>query len=148
MESDMMIVPLNATRTSSKVVIGVDDAPENLFMLQSTLKAADYTFFGMRSGQECLALLSRVTPRLILLDIEMPDMDGFETCRRLRTNPALRQVPVAFLTARNSPEDVRVGVAAGGNDFIVKPFDPVKLLERVRYWTGRSLRSESVASFA
>ena len=90
-------------------------------------------------GAECLELSNRFIPKLILLDIRMPDMDGFETCRRLRTNPALRHIPVAFLTALKSAADVTTGLAAGGNDFIVKPFDTGKLLERVKHWTGRSV---------
>ncbi|HLG87923.1 MAG TPA: response regulator [Alphaproteobacteria bacterium] len=132
-------VSLNAASTASKVVIGVDDAPENLFMLQATLKQAGYSFLGAKSGLECLTLVSRVIPRLILLDVEMPELDGFETCRKLRANPELRHVPIAFLTARKTPADVNAGLAAGGNDFIVKPFDQVKLLDRVRHWTTRSV---------
>jgi CheY-like chemotaxis protein len=130
---------LNGASTASKVVIGVDDAPENLFMLQATLKHAGYSFLGAKSGFECLTLVSRVIPRLILLDIEMPDLDGFETCRKLRANPELRHVPIAFLTARKTPADVNAGLAVGGNDFIVKPFDQAKLLDRVRHWTTRSV---------
>ena len=67
-------------------------------------------------------------------------MDGFETCRKLREMPELGRVPIAFLTARKTPEDVRHGLDVGGNDFIVKPFDPGKLLERVAHWTSRSLK--------
>lgn len=132
-------VVLNSASNASKVVLGVDDAPENLFMLQATLKHAGYSFIGAKSGQECLTLVSRVIPRLILLDIEMPDLDGFETCRKLRANPELRHVPIAFLTARKTPADVTAGMQAGGNDFIVKPFDQIKLLERVKHWTTRSV---------
>ena len=90
-----------------------------------------------RSGSECLSLVMRATPRLVLLDIEMPAMDGFETCRRLRTMDATKHIPVAFLTARKSAEDVKLGVAVGGNDFIVKPFDRAKLVDRIQHWTSR-----------
>src|SRR5713101_1821775 len=130
---------VNGSSASSKIVLGVDDAPENLFLLQAVVKSGGYVFVGAKSGTECLALIHRIVPRLILLDIQMPDLDGFETCRRLRANPLLRAVPVAFLTALKSPEDVTTGLRAGGNDFIVKPFDPVKLLERIRHWTSRSV---------
>jgi len=140
----MNAVSLNGASTASKIIIGVDDAPENLFMLQATLKHAGYSFLGAKSGFECLQLVSRVIPRLILLDIEMPDLDGFETCRKLRANPELRHLPIAFLTARKSPADVSAGMQAGGNDFIVKPFDQAKLLERVRHWTTRSVGRSSV----
>jgi DNA-binding response OmpR family regulator len=69
----------------------------------------------------------------------MPVMDGFETCRRLRAIYALKHTPLAFLTARKSADDVRAGLAAGGNDFIIKPFDPGRLIARVAHWTGKRL---------
>jgi DNA-binding response OmpR family regulator len=122
----------------NKVVLGVDDQPENLLVLQALLEAQGYTFVGASSGAECLSLAARTAPRLILLDIQMPEMDGFETCRRLRAAWDLRQAPIAFLTARKSPEDVKLGIAAGGDDFILKPFDQQRLLARVDHWTRRA----------
>jgi DNA-binding response OmpR family regulator len=86
-----------------------------------------------------LALVMRVVPQLILLDIQMSEMDGFETCRRLRADMRFKHLPIAFLTARQSVEDVRTGTAAGGNDFIVKPFDHEKFVERLSYWTRRQV---------
>jgi two-component system, OmpR family, response regulator len=124
-----------------KTVLGVDDQPENLVLLEALVEAHGYSFFGASSGAECLSLAMRVDPKVILLDVQMPQMDGFETCRRLRGMFLLKTVPVAFLTARKSPEDVRTGLAAGGNDFIVKPFDAEKLLARVDYWMGRRVGS-------
>ena len=120
-----------------RVIIGVDDQPENILMLEALIEGQGYTFFGCTSGLDCIALAQRANPKLILLDIQMPIMDGYETCRRLRITPAVRNVPIAFLTARKASEDVRAGIAAGGNDFIVKPFDAEKLLARVDYWTQR-----------
>jgi DNA-binding response OmpR family regulator len=128
-----------APAASSKIVVGVDDAPENLALLEAAVRAGGFNFIGASSGDECLALLSRIEPRLVLVDIEMPDMDGFEVCRRIRKSPEMRHVPVAFITARRTAEDVRNGLQVGGNDFIVKPFDVIKLLERIRHWTSRKL---------
>jgi CheY-like chemotaxis protein len=125
----------------NKTVIGVDDQVENLMILEGLITHHGYNFFGASSGAECLSLALRVDPKLILLDVQMPDMDGYETCRRLRAMFVLRSVPVAFLTARKAPEDVRTGLSAGGNDFIVKPFDPVKLLARVDHWMGKRISS-------
>jgi two-component system OmpR family response regulator len=122
---------------SGKTVIGVDDQPENLAILEGIIESRGYSFFGASSGAECISLALRVDPKLILLDVQMPEMDGYETCRRLRGMFLLKTVPVAFLTARNGPDDVREGLAAGGNDFIVKPFDPVRLLARVEHWMTR-----------
>ena len=129
---------------SGKVVIGVDDQPENLAMLKAIVEARGDIFFRATGGLECLSLAARTSPRLILLDIQMPGMDGFETCRHLRSNWALRPIPVAFLTSRRSVEDVKKGIAAGGNDFISKPFDVEKLAGRIDYWTSRRINpSES-----
>src|SRR3954470_5455703 len=109
-----------ASTRSGKTVIGVDDQPENLAILEGIIESAGYSFFGASSGAECISLALRVDPRLILLDVQMPEMDGYESCPRLRGIFLLKTVPVAFLTARNGPEDVREGLSAGGNDFIVK----------------------------
>lgn len=139
--------PVNAQIDNKrKVVIGVDDVPENLTFLKMVLLVGGYTFIGCASGAECLTLVRRVMPKLILLDIQMPDMDGFDACRKLRTMPELNSVPIAFLTACKTPEDVRAGIAAGGNDFIVKPFTREHLLERVRHWTSRRVDTKSAAS--
>ena len=122
-----------------KLVLGVDDQLENIMVLQAVIEGAGYAFLSASDGKDCLSLAARTAPRLILLDIQMPGLDGFETCRRLRSVWALRQTPIAFLTGRKAPEDVREGLAAGGNDFIVKPFDHERLLARVDHWTRRSV---------
>ena len=122
-----------------KVVLGVDDQFENVLMLQALIETQGFTFFGAGSGLECISIAQRISPRLILLDIQMPEMDGIETCKRLRSIWQLKQTPIAFVTGRNASDDVRAGIAAGGNDFVVKPFDPRKLLARVEYWTSRRI---------
>lgn len=129
--------PEETAARRAKTVLAADDQPENIMMLESLIEGQGFTFFGVGSGAECLSLAQRISPRLILLDVQMPEMDGFETCRRLRAIDPLIQVPVAFLTARKSAADVQAGIAAGGNDFIVKPFDPEKLISRVVHWTAR-----------
>src|SRR5262249_31755152 len=104
---------------------------------KSFLKAAGYQFPGVSSGAECLVLVGRVKPRLIMLGIQMPEMDGIETCRRIRAIPELRKIPIAFITVCKTAEDLRAAMAAGGNDFIIKPFSRERLIERVGYWTSR-----------
>ena len=123
----------------AKIILAADDQPENLMILESLIEGQGFTFFGVESGLDAISLATRISPRLILLDVQMPLMDGFETCRRLRAIRELRQVPIAFLTARKASDDVRAGLLAGGNDFIVKPFDPEKLICRVVQWSGRRL---------
>jgi DNA-binding response OmpR family regulator len=139
-----MTEPGPSAANRNKVVIGVDDMPQHLKLLQHCIAAAGYTFFGATGGAECLKLVARIEPRLILLDVQMPDIDGYETCRRLRAETGLNHVPIAFLTARNSPEDVKSGLAAGGNDFILKPVSIQRLMERVQYWTSRRVAARGV----
>lgn len=127
----------SAAANASKIVMGVDDAKENLLILKAIIQSAGFTFISAVGGHEAIALIRRAVPRLILLDVEMPGIDGFETCRRLRSDPALERTPIAFLTARKTAADVQAGIAAGGNDFIIKPFDREQLIERVRFWAAR-----------
>lgn len=130
---------MSARASSTKIIIAADDNPHNLQLLEAILESQGYTFFGVPSGEECLELAARMQPRLFILDVDMPEMDGFETCRRLRANPVTRDIPVAFFTAHHRKIDLREGLAAGGNDFLLKPIDPVKLLARVRRWTETRL---------
>jgi two-component system, OmpR family, response regulator len=128
----------------NKIVLGVDDVPQHLRLLQQCIESGGYTFIGAVNGADCLNLVARIEPRLIILDVQMPELDGFETCRRLRIDKGLAHVPIAFLTARNSPDDVRHGVAVGGNDFLLKPVPLARLLERVQHWTTRRLRGAAL----
>jgi CheY-like chemotaxis protein len=124
-------------KNRGKIVMGVDDVPINLTILSSYVRKAGFTFIGAGSGEECLNLTTRVRPRVLLLDIQMPGIDGLEVCRRLRRRPEFKSVPIVFLTASNKLEDVQGGMAAGGNDFITKPVQQAKLIERVTYWVQR-----------
>ncbi|MBI3451327.1 MAG: response regulator [Rhodospirillales bacterium] len=134
-----MNAPNQQADNKARVIVGVDDVPENLMLLKAYVVGAGYTFFGAPSGAECVDLVHRVTPKLILLDVQMPDMDGFETCRKLRGLTNTARVPIAFITVCKTAQDVRAGMAAGGNDFIVKPFTREHLLERIRFWVTKRL---------
>ncbi len=138
----------SAAGNRSKVIVGVDDIPANLHLLEAVLTSAGYTFIGASSGLDCLEVLNRVRPRLILLDIRMPEMDGFETCRRLRMRDELSRVPIVFVTACKTEGDVHACVAVGGNGFIAKPYAVQQLLERVAVWVSRPLRSDPPAAAA
>lgn len=125
---------------NGRTVIGVDDVNENLMIVAAIAEEAGYFFFPVSSGLECLSLVRRVSPQLILLDVQMPVMNGFETCRRLRQIEGMAAVPVAFLTAKKTMEDLQEGIKSGGNDFILKPIDRTMLLARMAYWTVRRVR--------
>jgi CheY-like chemotaxis protein len=116
------------------VIVAVDDSREMLDILKSLVAGAGYRFFGASNASQCLRLVRDVEPDLILLDIQMPEVDGFELCRQIRAVEAMRNIPVAFVTARRTAQDVKAGIAAGGNDFITKPFDARHLMERIDRW--------------
>lgn len=121
-----------------EAVLGVDDDIDQLIVLQTQLDAAGFTFFGATSGEEALKLAPRAAPRVIILDVMMRGMDGFETCRKLRLSPALAGVPILLLTACKTEADVLKAKAAGASDFLVKPFNADQLAARVRRWLSRS----------
>ena len=112
-------------------VLVVDDTPANLTLLAQVLKP-DFRVQLAVSGAKALELCRRQPPDLIVLDVMMPEMDGYEVCRRLKADPATRRVPVIFLTALTRPEDEGAGFEAGGADFIHKPFHPATVRARVR----------------
>jgi signal transduction histidine kinase len=112
-------------------VLLVDDQPNNLKVLRQALEPAGYNILVAADGQRALDLAQRARPDLILLDVTMPGMDGFETCRRLKEIEATAAVPVLFITARTETEDVVQGFEAGGADYIAKPFRSEEVLARV-----------------
>ena len=83
-------------------------------------------------GEECLAAVNRMKPDVILLDVSLPKMDGYDTCRRLKENPQTRSIPVIFLSARAQKSDEEIGLQAGGAGYLTKPFDPMTLFEEIR----------------
>jgi len=113
------------------VVLVVDDTQLNLILLTRILEK-DYTILSARSGKEALDTAFANPPDLILLDIMMPEMDGFEVCRRLKDNPSTTHVPVIFITAKNEVEDEERGFSLGAADFIHKPISPPIVSARVR----------------
>jgi DNA-binding NtrC family response regulator len=112
-------------------VLLTDDNDDNLLLLSGTLDNPAYELVLTRSGEEALAAARQATPDIVLLDLRMPGIDGHETCRRLKADPALRDTPVLFLSATDSIEDRLAGFAAGAVDFIGKPFDPDEVIARV-----------------
>jgi DNA-binding response OmpR family regulator len=109
----------------------VDDVAASRETLESILYAPDYEFYLAASGHEGLAVASQVQPDLILLDVMMPDLDGYEVCRRLRALPELAETPVVLITALDDRTSLRLGLEAGADDIVGKPFDGAQLRARV-----------------
>ncbi|MGI0494192.1 response regulator [Alkalinema pantanalense CENA528] len=112
-------------------VLIVDDSPTNLAVLSQALKARGLKVRAAEDGESAITLSRKKVPALILLDVQMPGIDGFETCRRLKEMPETQQVPVIFMTALSDIESKVKGLSVGAVDYITKPFDEVEVIARV-----------------
>ncbi|MBD3290957.1 diguanylate cyclase [candidate division KSB1 bacterium] len=122
---------MNNGVANSKVLV-VDDVPLNRKLQQAYLDAVGYEVLLAQDGVEALQRVEEETPDLILLDVMMPKMNGFQVCRRLKNNDTTRFIPVIMVTALNETEDKIKGIEAGADDFICKPFNKLELLARVK----------------
>jgi two-component system, cell cycle response regulator len=113
-------------------VLVVDDVPSNVKLLEARLSAEYFDVITAMSGPEALAICERAECDLVLLDVMMPDMDGFEVCRRIKSNPLTHHIPVIIVTALDQPSDRVRGLEAGADDFLTKPVSDVALVARVR----------------
>jgi DNA-binding response OmpR family regulator len=116
----------------ASTILIVDDHPSAREVLRGLLSGQGYNLAFASDGKEALTQAAELTPDVILLDVMMPDVDGFEVCRRLRADPVLAQVPVIMVTALDDQDSRLRGLEAGADDFISKPFHPVELKTRVR----------------
>ncbi|MBL9205217.1 MAG: response regulator transcription factor [Opitutaceae bacterium] len=112
-------------------VLLVDDVPENLSLLIDTLRDAGYEIRVAESGERALKQLPNIAPDLVLLDVMLPGINGFETCRQMKADSRWREVPVLFVTALNDVTEKVRGFEAGGVDYLTKPFHPQEVLARV-----------------
>ena len=114
------------------LVLIVDDNTQNIQVLAKIIEEEGYDLAVAMNGEEALEFLDRESPDMILLDVMMPGMDGFEVCKRIKRQENLADIPVIFLTARGETDDIVKGFDAGGVDYVVKPFNNRELLARVR----------------
>ena len=128
-----------------KILI-VDDVPANLDVLVQLLKDADYEIFVSTSGPKALEVAANSRPDLVLLDVMMPGMDGYEVCQKLKADPDLKDIPVLFLSARDDIPSVSKGFASGGADYITKPFNKDELASRIRTQLERRMLSRQLES--
>jgi adenylate cyclase len=122
---------MNTLSTVVKILI-VDDLPQNVKLLTDPLKARGYTVIAAASGPEALEKVDTESPDLVLLDVVMPEMDGYEVCRKIRENPATAILPVVMVTSLDPGKERIRGLEAGADDFLSKPVNQAELLARVR----------------
>lgn len=118
--------------TTHRSILVVDDISDNVAVLFDFLRGHGFKVLVSESGRHALDALPRIEPDLILLDVMMPDMDGLETCRRIKEDPRFADVPVFFMTALDDPLDKVRGLQAGAADYITKPIFPEEVLARIR----------------
>jgi two-component system alkaline phosphatase synthesis response regulator PhoP len=132
-----------------KTVLIVDDEPDILELLEYNLKKEGFTVLTATNGKEALVQASQEVPDVVVLDIMMPEMDGFETCLALRANPTTASVPVIFLTAKAGEIDEILGLEIGADDYIQKPISPRLLVTRIKAQVRRAsqrIKTETIAA--
>lgn len=120
---------LPGVKGMKKTILIVDDVYPNRFLIEELF--SDYKIYGAADGNTMRELLKTVTPDLILMDVNLPEQDGYELAKELKNNKRTENIPVIFLTVHNTKTDVIHGIKAGGADYIVKPFNEDDLKERV-----------------
>jgi CheY-like chemotaxis protein len=121
-----------------KKILIVDDQPEVRELVEVTLSVGNYRILQASTGDEALALTRIERPDLVLLDVMMPNssIDGFEVCRRIKSDPVLRETVVIMVTARGQEQDLQMGRAAGADGYFTKPFSPLELISKVEEILG------------
>src|ERR1700691_5948511 len=125
-------------------ILVVDDVPANVKLLEARLSAEYFDVVTATSGADALAMCERAECDLVLLDVMMPDMDGFEVCRRIKKNPVTQHIPVVMVTALDQPSDRVTGLEAGADDFLTKPVSDLVLIARVRSLTRLKMMTDEL----
>lgn len=119
---------------SRKKILLVDDSATTLMMEQMVLRGQPYQIVTAKNGREAVTTAAAENPDLILLDVVMPEMNGFEACRSIRQSPASRTVPIIMVTTKGEEHNVETGFRSGCSDYITKPINGAELLTKVRTW--------------
>ncbi|CTQ45391.1 Transcriptional regulatory protein CreB [Roseibium aggregatum] len=129
--------------SQAETVLLVDDTPSSLGMLSDALEEAGFTVLVAQSGRKAIEIAARVIPNAILMDAIMPELDGFETSKRLKALEDLRDVPVLFMTGLSETEHIVRGLESGGVDYVTKPVNPDELIARLRVHISNARNSRS-----
>ena len=115
-----------------KKILIVDDVEANRFVLRNIISEMGHLPVLAENGVQSLKIMEKIKPNLILLDVAMPEMDGYELCRILKDDPVTRKIPIIFISAKSQSIDKIIGLNAGADDYITKPFEPLELIARVK----------------
>jgi len=129
-------------------ILIVDDIPDNIELLSNILDVAGYEISFANNGRKAIEVVEFQAPDLILLDISMPEMDGYEVCKYLKTKEQYKDIPIIFLTALTDIENIIQGFIVGGQDYVTKPFNSEELLARVQTHLELKQRREEIARYA
>jgi len=119
-------------RTEKSIILIVDDESVSRYTVEVLLESEGYVLVFAENGQEAIKKAVEIIPDLMLLDVMMPDMDGFQVCQHLRANPRLAELPIVMVTALDDRESRLRGIEVGADDFMTKPFDRAELRARIR----------------
>jgi len=115
----------------TKILIA-EDEPDILDLVAFTLRFAGYEVVTCPNGEEAVGLANKELPDLILLDVRMPRLTGYDACKKIKENPQLKDIPVVFLSAKGQESEIQSGMEAGAEEYLLKPFAPDQLTDRVR----------------
>lgn len=113
-------------------ILVAEDERDIRELIAFTLRFAGYEVTTVSNGEEAVQAAAQLHPALILMDVRMPRMDGYQACQALKADPALKHIPVVFLSAKGQESEIQAGLAAGATDYLLKPFAPDELTRRVR----------------
>ncbi len=113
-------------------ILIAEDEPDIRELVAFTLRFAGHEVTTTSNGEEAVQQASQIIPDLILMDVRMPKMTGYDACRVMKTNPALKDIPIVFLSAKGQDSEIQTGLDAGAEDYLLKPFAPDQLTQRVR----------------
>jgi len=113
-------------------ILIAEDEPDIRELVAFTLRFAGHEVTTTANGEEALKQASQIIPDLVLMDVRMPRMTGYDACRAMKSNPALKNIPVVFLSAKGQDSEIQTGLDAGAEEYLLKPFAPYQLTERVK----------------
>ena len=133
---------IEKSKQKQPLLLVVDDIVKNIQLIGNVLKKENYRVSLANNGRQAIAIATEIRPDLILLDVMMPELDGFETCRILKSQPETENIPIIFLTAKVDPEDIIKGFELGAVDYITKPFNTHELKARVKTHTELKINKD------